>query len=284
MQPHAFFDKDTSTVTYVVSDRATKRCAIIDPVLNYDPQAGKVSTESADKVIAYIKKNRLTVEWILETHVHADHLTAASYLKEKLGGKLGIGEHVVKVLAHWVPIFNTAQDTPLDGSQFDHLFKDGERFNIGQLQARVLHTPGHTPDGISYLIEDAIFVGDTLFMPSIGTARTDFPGGSAKTLFHSIQKILSLPDKTRIFHCHDYPPEVKKPAWESTVAQQKKKNVMVGGSVREAAYVKARNKRDKGKAVPRLLLPAIQTNLRAGVFSKPEVDGIRFIKIPLNQF
>ncbi|MDE3016659.1 MAG: MBL fold metallo-hydrolase, partial [Pseudomonadota bacterium] len=264
--------------------KATKRCAIIDPVLNYNPQAGKTSTASADKIIAYIKKSGLKTEWILETHVHADHLTAASYLKENLGGKLGIGEHVVKVLAHWVKLFNTAYDTPLDGSQFDHLFKDGERFSIGNVQARVLHTPGHTPDSISYLIEDAIFVGDTLFMPAIGTARTDFPGGSAKMLYRSIQRILSLPDKTRIFHCHDYPPEGKKPRWESAVAEQKKNNAMVGSGVSEAAYVKARNKRDKGKAVPRLLLPAIQTNLRAGGFGEAEANDIQFIKIPLNQF
>lgn len=284
MHIQPFFDPDTSTVTYVVTDTMTRHCAVIDSVLDYDPQAGRTSTRSADKVIRYIKSKRLKLEWVLETHIHADHLTAADYMKQTLGGKLGIGRHVVKVLKHWVPLFGTMRDTPLDGSQFDRLFADNEYFTIGKLAVKVIHTPGHTPDGVSYFVDDAVFVGDTLFMPPIGTARTDFLGGSAKTLYASIRKILSLPDSTRIFHCHDYPPEGKKPFWESTVAGQKKSNVMIGGGISEAAYVKARNRRDKGKAVPRLLLPAIQVNLRAGGLGRSEKNGIQYVRIPLNQF
>lgn len=284
MHIQPFFDPDTSTVTYVVTDTTTRYCAVIDSVLDYNPQAGRTSTSFADKVIHYIKSKRLKLEWILETHIHADHLTAADYIKQKLGGKLGIGRHVAKVLKHWVPLLGTARDTPLDGSQFDRLFADNECFMVGKLAVKVIHTPGHTPDGVSYFVGDAIFVGDTLFMPSVGTARTDFPGGGAKTLYASIQKILSLPDSTRIFHCHDYPPEGKKPSWESTVAEQKKSNVMLGNGISEAAYVKARNRRDKGKAVPRLLLPAIQVNLRAGGLGRNEKNGIQYMRIPLNQF
>jgi glyoxylase-like metal-dependent hydrolase (beta-lactamase superfamily II) len=283
MKIEHFFDKDTATFTYVVSDPKTSKCAIIDSVLDYDMNAGKTTTVSADKVIAYVKEQGLSVEWILETHAHADHLTASHYLREKLGGKIGIGEHIKEVLKFWVPLFNTAHDTSLDGSQFDHLFKDGEVFTIGSIEVKVMHTPGHTPACLTYLIEDTAFVGDTIFMPYVGTARTDFPGGSAQTLYQSIQKLLALPEATRIFTCHDYPPEGQSEGFLSTVADQKAKNSMVHDGVSEAEYVAARNAKDKGKAVPRLLLPSIQVNLRAGDLGKAESNGVQYIKIPLNK-
>lgn len=283
MKIQHFFDDDTATFTYVISDEATGRCAIIDPVLNLDMASGRTSTVSADEVIDYAQKNSLSVEWILETHVHADHLTGAHYLKEKLGSKIGIGEHIKEVLKFWIPLFNTAHDTPLDGSQFDHLFKDGEIFNIGSIEVKVLHTPGHTPACISYLMGDVVFVGDTIFMPYVGTARTDFPGGSAKTLYHSIQKLLSLPKDTKIFTCHDYPPQGQGEAYVSTIAEQKSCNIMVHDGVSEQEYVAARNAKDKGKAVPRLLLPSIQVNMRAGSLGKPEENGVQYVKIPLNK-
>lgn len=278
-----FFDKDTATFTYIVSDEATNQCAIIDSVLDYDMNAGRTSTASAEKVIEYVKKNKLDVEWILETHAHADHLTASHYLKEKLGGKIGIGEHIKEVLEYWVPLFNTAHDTQLDGSQFDHLFKDGEHFRIGMIDVRVMHTPGHTPACLSYVMGNAVFVGDTIFMPYVGTARTDFPGGSAKTLYQSIQKLLALPEDTKLYTCHDYPPEGQSEGFVSTVAEQKKNNSMVHEGVSEAAYVAARNKKDEGKAVPRLLLPSIQVNMRAGGLGKAESNGVRYVKIPLDR-
>jgi glyoxylase-like metal-dependent hydrolase (beta-lactamase superfamily II) len=277
----AFFDKGTATVTYVVSDPETRCCAIIDPVLDFDPQTGVTSTKSANQVLNYIVKSNLIVLWLLETHIHADHLTAAHYLKEKCGGETGISEKIIDVLKHWVPVFNTGDDTPLDGSQFDRLFKDGETFSIGSLTVKVIHTPGHTPVCASYLIEDAIFVGDTIFMPYIGTSRADFPGGDAATLYHSIKKILSLSDETRIFTGHDYPPAGQNPSWESTVGEQKKKNIMVKDGVTEAQYIEARNKRDSTLHVPRLLLPSIQVNLRAGNLGVAEENGTRYIKIPL---
>lgn len=283
MKIEHFFDKDTATFTYVVSDPKTGKCAIIDSVLDYDMNAGKTTTLSADKVISYVKGQRLSVEWILETHAHADHLTASHYLKEKLGGKIGIGEHIKEVLKFWVPLFNTAHDTPLDGSQFDHMFKDGETFTIGSLEVKVIHTPGHTPACVTYLMGDAAFVGDTLFMPYVGTARTDFPGGSAQTLYRSIQKLFSLPENTRIFTCHDYPPQGQNENYVSTVADQKAKNSMVHEGVSEAEYVAARNAKDVGKPVPRLLLPSIQVNLRAGDLGVAEKNGIQYIKVPLNK-
>lgn len=278
-----FFDNDTATFTYVVSDSKTKKCAIIDSVLDYDMHSGKTSTTSADKVIEYIRQNNLTVEWILETHAHADHLTGAHYLKGKLGGQIAIGEHIKDVLEFWVPLFNTTCDTPLDASQFDHLFKDEEVFYIGTLAVRVMHTPGHTPACVSYLVEDAVFVGDTIFMPYVGTARTDFPGGSAVTLYQSIQKILSLPDKTRLFTCHDYPPQGQKPNYLSTVGMQKHQNTMIKQGVSLEEYVANRTVKDRGKPVPRLLLPSIQVNIRAGSLGEPEDNGIQYIKIPLNK-
>lgn len=283
MKIESFFDPVTATITYVVSDPATHHCAIIDSVHDFDLNAGHLSTHSADKVIRYIEQNKLQVEWILETHIHADHLTAASYLQEKLGGKIGIGENIKKVLAHWVPIFNTEADTPTDGSQFDMLFTDGMRFKIGNLDVKVIDTPGHTPDCVSYHINDAVFVGDTLFMPYVGTARTDFPGGSAEMLYQSIQKLLSLPDETRLFMCHDYPLTGNEPAWVSSVAEEKQKNIMISEPITEDAFVQARNKKDENKPVPKLLLPSLQVNLRAGKLGALESNQVSYVKIPINQ-
>jgi glyoxylase-like metal-dependent hydrolase (beta-lactamase superfamily II) len=283
MNIKSFFDANTATITYVVSDPETNHCAIIDSVHNFDLHSGKLSSESADEVIHYISAMNLQVDWILETHVHADHLTAASYLKEKVGGKIGIGQNIIKVLEHWIPVFNTSADTPSDGSQFDVLFDDGAEFKIGNLNVKVMHTPGHTPDSISYLINDAIFVGDTIFMPYGGTARTDFPGGSAESLYHSIQKIYALPDQTRIFTCHDYPPDGNNPAWESTVLVQKKQNTMINSSVTESEFIAARNKKDVNKPVPKLLLPSIQVNLRIGKLGSFDESHTQYIKIPINK-
>lgn len=278
-----FFDEDTSTFSYIVSDPTTKHCALIDSVLNFDMPSGKTSTTSADQLIQYAEEHNLTVEWILETHAHADHLTAAPYLKEKLGGKIGIGEHIKDVLNFWVPLFNVNAVVPTDGSQFDHLFKEGETFTIGSIEVKVMHTPGHTPACLSYLMGDCVFVGDTLFMPYVGTARTDFPGGSAKTLYHSIQKLLALPDETKIYTCHDYPPEGKPVGFLSTVAEQKKSNSMIHEGISEQEYVKARNTKDEGKPVPKLLLPSLQVNIRSGCLPEPEKNGIQYLKFPLNQ-
>ena len=278
-----FFDSDTATFTYVISNEESNQCIIIDPVLNYDQYSGITSTKSADEIIAYLNQENLKAKWILETHIHADHLTASSYLKEKLNSKIGIGENIKEVLKFWVPIFNTENDTDLNGSQFDHLFKDGEIIKIGSLEIKIIHTPGHTPACVSYLIEDSIFVGDTLFMPYVGTARTDFPGGSADMLYDSIQKILSLPKNTKIYTCHDYPPEDKHPSSVSTVLEQENHNIMINEAVSKTEYVKARNDKDRGKKVPQLLLPSIQFNLRAGSFGVRENNGTQYIKIPINK-
>ena len=280
---HHFFDNDTATFTYVVADNKTKKCAIIDAVLNFDMPSGRIVPHSADQVVSFIQQNQLEVEWILETHAHADHLTAAQYIKEKTGGQIAIGEHIKDVQQFWVPLFNFSGETPLDGSQFDHLFQDEEVFYIGTLPVRVMHTPGHTPACVTYLIEDAAFVGDTLFMPYVGTARTDFPGGSANQLYRSIQKILSLADDTRLFTCHDYPPSGQDPECLSTVGEQKKNNSMVKEDITEEAYVIKRLAKDKGKPVPKLLLPSIQVNILAGKLSEPEANGIQYMKIPINR-
>lgn len=283
MNIKTFFEPDTATFTHVVSDPSTEKCAIIDSVLNYHQYSGTTSTTSADQVIAYIRAQRLCVEWILETHIHADHITAAHYLKEQLGGTIGISAHIKEVLALWVPIFNTMKDTPLDGSQFDYLFEDDEPFRIGNIVAHALHTPGHTPACLSYLIQDAIFVGDTIFMPDIGTARTDFPGGSAETLYDSVKKILSLPPETRLFMCHDYPPEGRDPTYMTRVQEQKEKNILLHDGITQEAFVNLRHQRDALKDVPKLLLPAIQVNLRAGSFGVPEDNGVTYIKIPVDR-
>lgn len=283
MKIQNFYDQDTATFSYVISDEASQRCAVIDSVLNYDMSAGKTSTNSADLIIAYIKKNNLKLDWILETHIHADHLTASSYIKEKIGGKIAIGSKIKEVLNFWVPLFNTAKDTPIGASQFDHLFEDGEKFIVGNLQVQVMHTPGHTPACVSYLVKDAVFVGDSIFLPKMGTARTDFPGASAATLYDSIQKILGLEENTRIFVGHDYPESGKQPEFVCSVLDQKKNNILVRDGISKEEYVETRNKRDVGKAVPKLILPAIQINLRAGKLGDVEENGVQYIKIPLNK-
>lgn len=279
-----FYHQDTGTFSYIVIDETTNHCAILDSVMDYDPVPGRATTESADKIIEFVRQHQLKVEWILETHAHADHLTAAKYLKEKLGGKFGIGAHITDVLNHWVPIYNTFKDTPQDGSQFEHLFKEGDTFHIGKLEVRVLHTPGHTPACLSYLIEDCAFVGDTLLMPHIGTARVDFPGGSASTLYDSIQKLMSLPDETKIYICHDYESDGHKPANMATVKEHKDTNKMIHQGVSKDEYAKMRNTKDAGMSLPRLLLPSIQVNLRAGSLGDAEDNDIQYIKIPINQF
>lgn len=277
-----FFDKDTATFTHIVSDPSTKQAAIIDSVLNYDQYSGRTNTKSADLVISYINENELTVQWILDTHIHADHITASYYLREKLGGKIGIGAKIKDVLALWVPIFNTANDTKLDASQFDCLFDDQQIIKLGNIDIKVMHTPGHTPACASYLIEDSVFVGDTIFMPDIGTARTDFPGGSAAQLYESVRKLLNLPDETKIYMCHDYPPEGREVTWISTVREQKTKNILIHDNISKEEYIATRNKRDEGKPVPKLLLPSIQANLRAGTFGHAEQNGRKYIKIPVD--
>lgn len=284
IQIKTFYDPATATFTHVVWDAATQDAAIIDSVLDYDMYSGVSKTYSADAVIAYVQHHKLNIQWIVDTHIHADHITASHYLKEKLGGRIGIGSKIKDVLNFWVPIFNTSHDTPLDGSQFDHLFEDGDTFMLGTIEVRVIHTPGHTPACVCYVVEDAAFVGDTLFMPDVGTARTDFPKGSAGDLYDSIQKILSLPDETRLFLCHDYPPLNRDITWMTTVGDEKAHNILIHSGISRDEYISLRNKRDKGKAVPKLLLPSIQANMRTGTFGTAESNAIQYVKIPLNQF
>lgn len=278
----AFFDEATFTVTYVVSDPATARAVIVDPLLDFDAASGRTSTSSADELIAYVRDNDLGVDWILETHVHADHISGAPYLKETLGGRTAIGRHVAAVQAVFKNIFNVA-DVATDGSQFDHLFSDGDTFEVGNIIGQVIATPGHTPACVTYVIGDSAYVGDTLFMPDFGTARTDFPGGSASQLYGSIQKILSLPDNTRLFMCHDYKaPGRDVYAWETTVAEQRDKNIHINKNVSEKDFVAMREGRDKQLGMPKLLLPAIQVNMRAGNLPPPEDNNIRYLKIPID--
>ncbi len=279
----AFFDEATFTVTYVVSDPATNKAAILDSVLDYDPKSGRTKTDSADAVIAYVREQGLDVDWILETHVHADHLSAAPYIKEKLGGELAIGANITTVQDVFGKVFNAGTEFQRDGSQFDHLFEDGEQFAIGSIQAKAIHTPGHTPACMTFVIGDAGFVGDTLFMPDFGTARCDFPGGDARTLYQSIQKIFALPDETRLFMCHDYKaPGRDEYAWETTVGEEKAKNIHVGGGKTEDEFVKMRTERDAQLAMPVLILPSVQTNMRAGELPPPEDNGVRYMKIPID--
>ncbi len=280
----SFFHRDTNTVTYLVWDPATAEAAIIDPVLDFDVAAGRTATTSADTLVEAVRDLALSVRWILETHVHADHLSAAPYLKDVLGGEIGIGAHVADVQSVFKPIYNLdALET--DGSQFGHCFVDGETFLLGEITAEVLHTPGHTPACVSYRIGDAVFVGDTLFMPDYGTARTDFPGGDAGQLFDSIQRILSLPDETRLFMCHDYKaPGRDEYAWETTVADQRENNVHIGGGVSRESFVEMRESRDRTLRMPSLILPSIQVNLAAGQLPDPEANGTRYLKLPLNRF
>ena len=278
----AFFDEATFTVSYVVSDPATARAVIIDPVLDYDPASGRTSTGSADQVIAYVKENELTIDWILESHVHADHISGAPYLQAKLGGQTAIGGGVTAVQSTFKDVFNLTDLSP-DGSQFDHLFKDGDTFDVGNIGGRVIATPGHTPACVTYVIGDSAYVGDTLFMPDFGTARTDFPGGSAPQLYDSIQKILALPDDTRLFMCHDYKaPGRDVYAWETSVAAQRDGNIHINKNVSEAEFIAMREGRDSQLGMPKLLLPAIQVNMCAGKFPEPEENDIRYLKIPVD--
>ncbi len=284
MNPHIepFFDTTTSTVTYVVYHPDQRECAIIDSVLDYDPKSGRTSSIQADKVAAFINSKGLTVQWILETHAHADHLSAAPYLKRQLGGQIAIGERIRIVQGVFKNLFNLEPGFALDGSQFDHLLADNETFSIGQLTGKALYVPGHTPADMAYQIGDAVFVGDTLFMPDVGTARCDFPGGDAHTLYRSIQSLLSLPEQTRLFMCHDYPPSERGPIWESTVAEQRLHNIHVKHGVGEEDFVRMRTQRDATLAMPTLLLPAVQINIRAGHMPPAENNGMRYLKIPIN--
>mgnify|MGYP000206087742 FL=1 len=279
----AFFDDATNTVSYVVREPEGRTCAIIDSVLDYDQAAGRTNTQSADDIIAWVKSEDLVVAWILESHVHADHLSAAPYLQEHLGGQIGIGANITMIQDTFGKIFNEGTKFQRDGSQFDALFKDGDSFHIGQMRADVLHTPGHTPACLTYVIGDAAFVGDTLFMPDFGTARCDFPGGSAEDLYASIQKILALPDETRIFVGHDYKaPGRDEFAWETTVGEQKALNVHIGEGRPMDEFVAMREERDAKLGMPRLILPSLQTNMRAGHLPEPEDNGKSYFKVPIN--
>ena len=279
----AFFDNDTNTVSYVVTDPQTRRCAIVDSVLDYDPKAGRTRHDSASQIVAYVKQEALTVEWLLETHVHADHLSAAPWIQEQVGGKLAIGEHIRTVQETFGKVFNAGTEFARDGRQFDHLFADGDTYQVGNIEARAIHTPGHTPACMSHVIGDAVFVGDTLFMPDYGTARCDFPGGDARTLYQSVQKLLALPDDTRMFLCHDYLPESRSEyQWETTVGDQRRHNIHVHEGVSEQEFVSMREKRDATLDMPRLILPSVQINMRAGHLPPEEDNGVSYLKIPLN--
>jgi glyoxylase-like metal-dependent hydrolase (beta-lactamase superfamily II) len=279
----AFFDEATFTVSYVVKDPAGRSCAIVDSVLDFDYASGRTDTRSADAVIAFVRDNDLTVEWLLETHVHADHLSAAPYLQRAVGGKIGIGRNITVVQDTFGKVFNAGTEFERDGSQFDRLFEDGDSFHIGQLRGDVLHTPGHTPACLTYVIGDAAFVGDTLFMPDFGTARCDFPGGSSATMYDSVQKILALPDATRIFVGHDYKaPGRDHFAWESTVGEQKAKNVHVGAGKSRAEFMAMRDARDATLDMPRLIVPSLQVNMRAGRMPPAEDNGTTYLKVPVD--
>ncbi|MGX6646584.1 MBL fold metallo-hydrolase [Maricaulaceae bacterium MS644] len=278
-----FFDEGTFTFSHIVSDPETRRAAIVDSVLNYDPNSGRTAKTSADEIIAYVHERGLTVDWILETHVHADHLSAAPYLKEQLGGKLAIGSNIKTVQNVFGKVFNAGTEFARDGSQFDHLFEDGEQFAVGSIQARAIHTPGHTPACMVYVIGDAGFVGDTIFMPDYGTARCDFPGGDARELYRSIQKIFALPDETRLFMCHDYKaPGRDDFAFLTTVGEEKAKNIHVHEGVNEDEFVAMRAARDATLAMPVLILPSVQVNMRAGELPPAEDNGVRYMKLPID--
>lgn len=279
----AFFDQATFTISYVVHGEQGGPCAVIDPVLDFEAKAARVSTVSAQLILDYVAEQDLVVDWILETHAHADHLSAAYWLKQQAGGKIAIGEGISGVQAHFAKLFNFGPEFAADGTQFDYLFKAGEHFTIGDLQGEVLFTPGHTPACVSYHIEDAVFVGDTLFMPDYGTARADFPGGDASALYQSIQKILALPAETRLFMCHDYLPNGRSPKWVTTVAEQRQYNLMVHDGVSEQEFVEARHAKDSSLAAPVLILPALQVNIRAGALPPAEDNGTQYLKLPLNR-
>lgn len=278
----AFFDPATWTLTYIVKDPSSSSCAIVDSVLDYEAASGRTKTKSADQVIAMVESENLTVEWILETHVHADHLSAAPYLHNKLGGKIGIGAHITDVQNIFGNLFNAEPEFRRDGSQFDHLFTDGDTFAIGGLTATAMHTPGHTPACMTYHIGDALFVGDTMFMPDFGTARCDFPGGDARVLYQSIQRLLALPPETRMFMCHDYMPNGREMQYETTVGEQKASNLHAHDGVSEDEFVAMRSAKDKTLSMPTLILPSVQVNMRAGELPPAEDNGVRYLKIPLD--
>jgi glyoxylase-like metal-dependent hydrolase (beta-lactamase superfamily II) len=281
---NAFFDEATNTVCYIIRDPESPACAVIDSVLDFDYASGRISHESADRVIDFIRANQLRLEWVIETHVHADHLSAAPYIQQTLGGKIGIGDRIAVVQDTFGKIFNEGTEFQRDGSQFDRLFVDGDTYTIGSLEARAIHTPGHTPACMTHVIGDAAFVGDTLFMPDGGTARADFPGGDAGQLFRSIRKVLALPPETRLFMCHDYGPDGRDIRWETTVAEERAANIHVRDGVTEDEFVAMRNARDATLGMPRLIIPAIQVNMKAGRLPEPEDNGTRFLKVPLNTF
>ena len=278
----AFFDPATWTVSYVVYEADGGLCALIDSVLDYDPKSGRTASASADRLIAFVREHRLRVEWILETHAHADHLSAAPYLRQHLGGAIAIGAGIRTVQGVFKKVFNLEPQFRLDGSQFDHLFADNEAFAVGNLRGQAMHVPGHTPADMAYRIGDAVFVGDTLFMPDVGTARCDFPGGDARTLYRSVRRVLDLPGETRLFMCHDYPPEGRGPRWETSVAAQRAGNIHIRDGVSEDEFVAMRTARDRTLAMPTLILPAIQVNIRAGELPPPEANGTSYLKIPVN--
>ena len=279
-----FFDERTSTVSYVVADPESRQAAVIDPVWDYEPRAGRTGPASMERILDFLAERGLTVEWLLDTHPHADHLTAVAALQARLGGKTGIGRGLIEVQRTWKAIYNLDEALPADGSQYDRLFEDGERFAIGTLEVTVLATPGHTPACVSYQIGDAVFVGDTLFMPDYGTARADFPGGCAQQLYRSIQRLLALPPETRLFTCHDYQPGGREVAWESTVAAQRAENKHVRDGVSEEEFAGWRAERDRGLDLPELLLPALQVNIRGGRLPAAEANGTAYLKIPLDKF
>ncbi|GAB4193320.1 MAG: MBL fold metallo-hydrolase [Wenzhouxiangellaceae bacterium] len=278
-----FFDEATFTISYVVADPDTKRCAVIDSLLDYDQASGRTKTTSADKLIDFVRQNGLTCEWIIDTHVHADHLTAVPYIRKQLGGKTAIGDKIPVVQRVFGQIFNEGQSFHTDGSQFDHLFADGETYHIGNIEAKAIHTPGHTPACMTHVIGDAMFVGDTIFMPDFGTARCDFPGGDAGTLYDSIQKLFEYPDDTRMFLCHDYKaPGRDEYVWETTIGEQKRSNIHVKNGTSRDEFIKMRTQRDATLAMPKLILPSVQVNMRAGEMPPPEDNGIRYMKVPIN--
>ena len=278
----AFFDKETNTISYVVKDPHSAACAIVDSVMDIDYAAGRISYQSADKIIEHVRTHGLKVEWLIETHAHADHLSAAPYIQEKLGGKLGIGEHITTVQEVFGKVFNEGTAFRRDGSQFDRLFKEGDTYRIGGMTAFVMHTPGHTPACTTHVIGDAVFVGDTLFMPDGGTARADFPGGNARVLYRSIRRVLALPGEMRLFMCHDYGPNGRDIRWETTVAEERAHNIHVRDGVSEDEFVKMREARDATLAVPKLIVPSLQVNIRGGHLPEPDDSGKRYLKVPVN--
>lgn len=284
---YSFFDEATNTVTHVAVDPQTQKCAVIDSVMDFEPNSANISFKSADRIISFIKEKGFEVEWVMETHAHADHLSAAPYIQKALGGTLAIGEDIKVVQEVFGKVFNFGTDFERDASQFDHLFKDGDTFKIGNIEAKVIHTPGHTPADMTYVIGDAAFVGDTLFMPDFGTARCDFPGGSASTLYNSIQKLFKLPGETRVFLCHDYLPEGRTEyQWLTTIKEQKENNIHVGEILgkSEEEFVKMRSQRDKTLGMPKLIIPSIQVNVKAGKLPKEEDNGTSYLKVPINKF